>query len=180
MSYDIVEATLLGREPMPWKFLQILSFIFATIAGISIVEPSIGREMGSLEGTWEGKLKIVGSSLEQDSNSYRQTVARYEETPFKIVINEMHARVYFGNTEIKPTLFRTQIFMTNAVVFASSSGDDADGQWVETWDFVLTLKNVQTLGACLSRVVNNLDVPEGEDFSKFFTIALGDLHRTSR
>jgi hypothetical protein len=68
--------------------------------------------------------------------------------------------------------------MTNAVVFASSDGTDPDGQWVETWDFLLTQKNPETLIVCFSRIVNNLDAPETQD-NKFFIVITGELRRTS-
>jgi hypothetical protein len=77
-------------------------------------------------------------------------------------------------------LFQTHIYMTNALVFASSAGADAEGQWVETWDFLLTQKNPETLIVCFSRIVNNLDAPETQDFSKFFIVIAGELRRTSR
>jgi hypothetical protein len=69
--------------------------------------------------------------------------------------------------------------LTNAVVFASSAGEDQDGEWVETWDFALQ-KTSETLIVCFSRVVNNLDVREEEDGSKFFVLAVGEFHRTPR
>jgi hypothetical protein len=166
---------------MFWRALQIPSFAIVVIAtGILFSWPSTGREIGSFEGTWEGKLKVVANNFNKDSDSYKRTVARYEESPFKIIIQGQGARVYFGDTEVKPNLFQTHIYMTNALVFASSAGADAEGQWVETWDFLLTQKNPETLIVCFSRIVNNLDAPETQDFSKFFIVIAGELRRTSR
>lgn len=142
--------------------------------------PAVGREVGSLEGAWEGKLRIVASNLSQDSDSYKRVVAGYEAASFKIIIQGEKAKVFLGDTEVKPGSFQAQIFMTNAVVFASSSGEDADGRWVETWSFVVTLKDPEVLDTSLSRMVNNLDIPTGKDFSKFFTVAVGELRRASR
>jgi hypothetical protein len=164
-----------------WRAFQIVSFaIVITVAATLFCCPSTGREIGSFEGTWEGKLKVVAIDLEKDSDSYKRTVARYEQSPFKIIIHGQGANVYFGDTEVKPNLFQAHIYRTNAVVFASSAGADADGRWVETWDFLLTQNNPETLIACLSRIVNNLDAPETQDSSKFFIVIAGELRRTSR
>jgi hypothetical protein len=170
-----------GVTYMFWKALQIPSFAIVVLAaGILFSCPSIGREIGSFEGAWEGKLKVVASSLDNDSESYKRTVGRYEESPFKIIIQGKGAKVFFGDTEVKPNLFQTNVYMTNAVVFASSAGGDADGPWVETWSFLLTQKNPDTLIVCFSRIVNNLDAPETQDFGKFFIVTAGELRRTSR
>jgi hypothetical protein len=166
---------------MVWRAFQIPSFAIMIIAtGILFSCPGTAREIGSFEGTWEGKLKVVANDFNKKSDSYERTIARYEESPFKIVIQGQGARVYFGDTEVKPNSFQAHIYMTNAVVFATSAGTDAEGQWVETWDFLLTQKNQETLIACLSRIVNNLDVPETQDSSKFFIVIAGELHRMSR
>lgn len=163
------------------RALRIPSFaIVVTTIGFLFSCPSTGREIGSFEGTWEGKLKVVASSLNKDSDAYKRTAARHEESSLKIIIQGKGAKVYFGDTEVKPNLFQANIYLTNAVVFASSVGEDTDGQWVETWDFLLTQKNPETLIVCFSRIVNNIDVPETLDFSKFFVVTAGELRRTSR
>jgi hypothetical protein len=94
-------------------------------------------------------------------------------------LNGQRPRVYFSGEEVKPGLFAARVYMTTAVVFASSAGEDRDGRWVETWNFSLTEKNSDMLIACFSRVVNNLDVTEAEDDSKFGLRAVGEFHRTS-
>lgn len=67
--------------------------------------------------------------------------------------------------------------MTNAVIFASSAGEDHDGRWIETWNFTVTEKSSETIIACLSRVVNNVDRAETSDGGKFGLIAAGEFHR---
>jgi hypothetical protein len=165
---------------MFWKALRIPSFSILVIAtGILFSFPSVGRDVGSFEGTWEGKLEVVDSTSKKDPDHYKRTKAAVEDLLFKITIHRQRASVYIGETEAKPTLFQAQIYMTNAVVFATDTGEDQSGQWVETWDFALTQKNSETLIVCFSRVVNNLDVPEGENNSKFFVVAIGEFRRTS-
>jgi hypothetical protein len=164
---------------MFWKALRVPCFsilVFATAILFSF--PSAGRDVGSLEGTWEGKLEVVDSTSKEDPDQYKRTKAAVEDLLFKITIHGQRASVHIGETEAKPTLFQAQTYMTNAVVFATDIGEDQTGQWVETWDFALTQKNSETLIVCFSRVVNNLDVPEAENDSKFFVVAVGEFRRT--
>jgi hypothetical protein len=47
-----------------WRAFQIVSFaIVITVAATLFCCPSTGREIGSFEGTWEGKLKVVAIDL---------------------------------------------------------------------------------------------------------------------
>ena len=153
--------------------------IFLLVSAIAFLRPSAGQGPGSLEGTWEGKLEVVYSGSSKDSDSDKRTKAAYAKSPFRISVNGQQASVYFGGEEVKPGLFQTQVYMTNAVIFAWSAGEDQDGRWVETWNFTLTRKNSETMIACLSRVVNNLDLDETKDGSKFGLFVAGELHRTS-
>jgi hypothetical protein len=130
-----------------------------------------------MQGVWEGRLKVTGSNLNKDSESYKQALAPYDDAPFRIEIRKRTVKVYFAGKEIKPGLFRIRTFMTNAVVTASDTGSDKDGRWVETWDLLLTQKNTNTLIVCFSRVVNNVEIPEEKEISKFFGMAAGELHR---
>jgi hypothetical protein len=160
------------------KAFRTASFAILAIATTAWPStPGAARDIGSFEGAWEGRLKVVAGTNE-DSDSYKRAKARYEESPFKIIVREQRASVYFGDREVKPASFQTRIHMSNAVVFASDTGEDQDGRWVETWNFTLTRKNPETLIVCFSRVVNDLDAPEASD-SRFFYMAAGELGRTS-
>jgi hypothetical protein len=162
------------RSPLLSILLIATGFLFA--------RPVIARDLGSFDGTWEGKLEVVDgtSSKDKDSDSYERTKAAYGKSPFKLTIHGQRATVYFGETEVKPNLFQAQVYMTNAVVLASDSGEDNDGQWVETWDFAVTQKDPETLIVVLSRVVNNVSAPEQPQSSKFFVVAAGEFRRTSQ
>ena len=162
---------------IPW--LPLLSILLIA-TGILLSSPSAARDIGSFDGTWEGKLAVVDgtSKKDKDSDSYERTKVAYGKSPFKITIHGQRASVYFGETEVKPSLFQAHIHMTNAVVFATDNAEDKDGPWVETWEFAITQKNSEALIVVLSRVVNNLDVPEETDQSKFFVVAVGEFRRT--
>ncbi len=155
--------------------------ILVIAAGILFSWPSAARDIGSLDGTWEGKLEVVdgSSNKNKDSDSYERTKAAYGKSLFKMTLQGQRASVYFGETEVKPTSFQAQIYKTNAVVFATDTGEDKDGQWVETWNFTITQKDPETLIVVFSRVVNNLGVSEEKNEGKFFVVALGEFRRTS-
>jgi hypothetical protein len=158
---------------------RALLSILLIATSILFARPIIARDLGSFDGTWQGKLEVVDgtSNKDKDSDSFERTKAAYGKSPFKLTIHGQRATVYFGETEVKPSLFQAHVYMTNAVVFASDSGEDKDGQWVETWDFAVTQKDPESLIVVLSRVVNNLSAPEMPQRSKFFVVAVGEFHR---
>jgi hypothetical protein len=158
---------------------RALLSILLIATSILFARPIIARDLGSFDGTWQGKLEVVDgtSNKDKDSDSFERTKAAYGKSPFKLTIHGQRATVYFGETEVKPSLFQAHVYMTNAVVFASDSGEDKDGQWVETWDFAVTQKDLESLIVVLSRVVNNLSAPEMPQRSKFFVVAVGEFHR---
>jgi hypothetical protein len=158
-------------------FRLVRPVVWIAILAISFLHSTAGQATSPLEGTWRGKLDIVDT---KGSASYDRTKAAIGDTPFTIAIHGQAANVYFGETEVKPTSFQTQIYLTNAVVFASDTGNQGGLRWVETWNFTLTQKDPETLIVCFSRVVNNLDLAEEVDHSKFYVLAVGEFRRTSR
>src|SRR5690242_20910849 len=61
-------------------------------------------DLGSFDGTWQGKLEVVDgtSNKDKDSDSFERTKAAYGKSPFKLTIHGQRATVYFGETEVKP------------------------------------------------------------------------------
>jgi hypothetical protein len=151
---------------------------FPLVSGIAFLQPTTAQSSRSLAGTWEGKLEVLYDSSSNDPESDKRVKAAYTKSPFRISINGQQASVYFGDEEVKPGSFQSQSYMTNAVIFASSAGEDRDGRWVETWNFTVTEKNSEAILVCFSRVVNNLDRAETMDSGKFGLIAAGEFHRT--
>lgn len=78
---------------------------------------------------------------------------------------------------MKPGNFRVERHLTNAIVMAINSGLDNEGLWVETWAYVVTPKDRNTLIANLVRVVNNNNLPLTNDHSKFSSALIGELQR---
>jgi hypothetical protein len=157
--------------------VRLLWFLLMA-TGILFSRPVAARDIDSFDGTWEGKLEVVDGTSKKDE-SFERTKAAYGKSSFKITMHRQRASVYFGEAEAKPGKFRAQIYMTNAVVFASDTGEDNDGRWVETWNFAMTQKNPETLIVVFSRVVNNLDVPGQPHRNKFFVVAVGEFRRMS-
>ena len=65
---------------------------------------------------------------------------------------------------------------TNAVISSINSGTDADGIWIETWSFAITLVDAQHLRVSYQRQVNNKLMPRSATDAVFGAFAYGDLH----
>lgn len=119
---------------------------------------------GLFDGTWEGDLVFHEPKY----------TSRY-----RITIQGSAVRVYVqhpqGMIEAKPVAFHIERVMTNAIIYATDSGQDNEGTWVETWVFAMTQENGTTLLTNLTRLVNNIDLPVSNDHGKFAEEAAGKL-----
>ena len=109
------------------------------------------------------------------------TESKHESAWRKITIKNQQVYVFSGSEkepkEIKPGQFQIKRHLTNAVIFAINSGNDNEGRWVETWVLAITQKNQSTLIANFVRVVNNLDLPPGNDHGQFSLAYAGEMQR---
>jgi hypothetical protein len=126
---------------------------------------------GSLDGTWEGDLTFLrGATLSPKGSA----TLRY-----RITIEDSAVHVYIVEPqevrEIKRGALHIERLMSNAVISAIESGKDDAGTWVETLVITVTRENGTTLLANLARQVNNIDLPQGSDDSKFTKEAAGEL-----
>ncbi len=142
---------------------------------ISIVAPQPGeaQEFGPANGTWEGSLGPVSGPGLVSSN---------KPLSIRMIVRDEAAQVFTGEDfkdEIKSGKFKVERVSTNMIVSATDSGKDNDGAWVETWAFVITQKDRNTLITNLYRVVNNTDVSLSADYSKFSLAKAGELKRVS-
>ena len=80
-------------------------------------------------------------------------------------------------SDLDPAKFRFAALGTNAVAISMDTGADEDGTWVETWSFVMTLKDPDHMIVHWNRVVNNVDVPASSKGSKFSIAGMGELAR---
>jgi hypothetical protein len=144
--------------------------------GLSILMPrqAEAQDFGPVNGTWEGSLgPVSGPGL----------FASDKPLLIRIIVRDEGGQVFTGenfNDEVKPGRFKVERVATNMIVFAIDSGKDNDGVWVETWAFVVTQKDRNTLITNLYRVVNNTDLPLNIDHSKFSSAKAGELKRVSR
>jgi hypothetical protein len=157
---------------------RIFSLVGAlTIAwGLSILMPrqAEAQDFGPVNGMWEGGLDPVsGPGL----------FASDKPLLIRMIVRDDGVQVFTGenfNDEVKPGRSKVERVATNMIVFAIDSGKDNDGVWVETWAFVITQKDRNTLITNLYRVVNNTDLPLNIDYSKFSSAKAGELKRVSR
>lgn len=151
-----------------------LLFIFFSISRLGFGQ---APDIGTIDGTWEGELSyLTGPGLGQ-----RRPDAPPSVLKIRIVIdkNDVHVFNFLNGTteEAKLGSLRLTRLLTNAVVASIDSGNDKDGTWVETWTFVLTLKDKGTLNAIWTRQVNNINLPLDVSYSKFARAASGELKR---
>ena len=131
------------------------------------------QDFGPVNGTWEGSLGPVSGPGLGASN---------EPLPIRMIVRDKVAQVFTGenfNDEVKFGKFKVERVATNLIIFAIDSGKDNDGVWVETWVFVITQKDRNTLITNFYRVVNNTDLPPNLDYSKFSSAKAGELKRVS-
>ena len=154
---------------MRWIQFRILAILFAFVL---TALPAAAQSLASLNGTWEGSLRVTGSQGDVDVQPYK----------VRIVIAGAAARVFVESgsqfQEVKPGVFRVGGLGPSAIIVALDSGGDNEGTWYETWDFAVTLKDSNTLMTNLSRIVNNADLPLSSTHSKFSVAAMGELLRT--
>ena len=131
-------------------------------------------DFGPIIGTWEGTLDPVnGPGL----------AASDKRLPIRMIVRDDLAQVFTGENfeiEAKPGKFKVERTATNMIVFEIDKGEDNDGVWVETWAFVITQKDRNTLITNFYRVVNNTEMPVNAGGSKFSIAKVGELKRVSR
>jgi len=116
-------------------------------------------------GLWPGDECDIGLNFRIDGDSFlvEQTI-RNKKTG--------ESKKYEVNTR-----FQFMRLATNAIAISLNSGDDEDGTWVETWSFVMTLKDPDHMIVHWTRVVNNIDMPKNMSGSKFSSVGMGELVR---
>jgi hypothetical protein len=152
-----------------------LAGALAIACALSICTPwqAEAEDFGPVNGTWEGTLgAISGPGLS----------ASDKPLPIRMIVRDETAQVFTGEhfkVEAKSGKFNVERVATNMIVFAIDSGEDNDGVWVETWAFVITQKDPNTLITNFYRVVNNTNMPLTSDQSKFSLAKAGELKRAS-
>jgi hypothetical protein len=133
------------------------------------------RADSDLNGAWEGELvNITGPGIAPPPNDFG---------PMRLVIDGHSARVCMREgaafQEMKSDTFTVERNGTNAVISSieSDGGSRPGTSWVETWTFVVTLADADTLVVNYVRVVNNNNLRSDQDGAHFSQIRTGQFHR---
>ncbi len=156
------------------------ALLFASPAMASVdktVQPGEGNTPQldpSLDGVWQGTINF-------DKEAFlAKTSTPDAGTVFRIEIDDSVVHVFVQHNgsfeEAKPSRFHIAHVSVSAVIYAT---DEDPGAWVESWAFVVTKKDANTLIVEYSRLVNNVEVPPNEDGSKFATRGAGELSKVS-
>jgi hypothetical protein len=149
--------------------LSALSLLASSVACFQIAN---AQEFGGIDGIWQGTLKVVATSNPEAS-------ADFEKFPCRLEIERGAVRVYFRSKEVKPDLFKIETHKTNAVIWATDSGQDSDGTWVETWAVAITEKDRGNVIVNVSWLVNNIDISATTALGRISASAVGEFQRVS-
>jgi hypothetical protein len=129
--------------------------------------------IGNFDGTWQGVVYFDKEALLKETSTPAGGAA------MRIDVHDPVVRVYFMEnnvpTEVNAGTFHFAPVETNAVIFGTEESPK-DG-WVETWTFVVTQKDSDTLLVQYVRVVNNIGTPLSDENSKFATRGQGEFKR---
>jgi hypothetical protein len=149
-----------------------------TSAADTTSAPPPSLRAASYDGTWTGTVKCLYDPglWPQDECDVGFTL-QIHGTDFSV---EQVVKSKAGTetrSKINSGKFHAGRLSTNGVAVSLDTGNDEDGTWVETWSFVMTLKDEDHMLVQWTRVVNNLDMPPDKRGSKFFIVGLGELAR---
>jgi hypothetical protein len=158
----------------------VLVSMLAPVPALADTPPSVAnatdqadqqpQQPANFDGVWEGKILYDKEAFISDT----ATPAAGE--PMRLEIHDAVVRVFIAEqegaplTEFIPGSFHIAPVMANAVISATQYS----AVWTETWTFVVTKKDNDTLIVNFVRVVNN-NVPLSQPESKFFTRGYGEF-----
>jgi hypothetical protein len=135
----------------------------------------------SFVGTWSGTLRCaVDPGVWPDDECDRRFTLEIHANTLRVMQTVRSKRGQETSGEVgvgKWGFFRLE---TNALALAMDTGEDAQGRWVESWTFVLSLKDPDHLAATWTRVVNHVDQARDSKLALVTVVATGDLAREGR
>jgi hypothetical protein len=141
---------------------------------------SVKLRAARYDGTWNGSVKCLydpGLWPEDECDIGLRFEIRGKDFGVWQTVRSKKGEV--TQSEVNPGRFSFTRLATNAVAVSIEQGDDEDGTWIETWNFVMTLKDPNHMVVHWTRVVNNLDIPAEKKGSKFSSVGMGVLVRSS-
>jgi hypothetical protein len=140
------------------------------------IVPQPGEEQqqaADFDGVWRGRIHFDKEALLTATSTPEVGLSYRIEISGSVVRVSLDQDGLFS--EVMPGAFHIAPVMKNAVIF----GSQYSAGWTETWVFVVTQKEPNTLIVNFTRVVNNNGVPLGDPDSKFSTRGVGDFQRVS-
>ncbi len=109
-----------------------------------------------LNGEWEGTI------------FFKDSISKMNQQVFHLTVDSAGVKFFEKNTvtgvwaETMPRLYQISRHGSNAVIQATDSGNDEDGNWVETWVLVVTRISINELKVEWVRMVNNVALPSSD------------------
>jgi hypothetical protein len=148
----------------------------AFVAATLLAAPAHAQSSApGLDGDWVGTLEnITGPGIAPPPNGPAPML--------RLSIDRQNVRIFMDDREVKPGTFEIRREAANAVIHSiqSDPGARVGASWVETWTFVVTLADPDTLIVNYVRVVNNNHIEPSEDGARFSQIRTGQLRRAPR
>jgi hypothetical protein len=128
---------------------------------------------GPLGGVWQGTLRLSKVPVRGGEWDWKT-----DDQEFRLEISGDGAKVATHPNGIwreNPRSFNVVQLDTNAVITSITTGRDKDGDWVETWTFVVTLLDSTHLETTWHRQVNNKELPRGDPNAAWDIFGYGQL-----
>jgi hypothetical protein len=125
------------------------------------------------DGRWEGTIVFDKEAILSATGTPAAGIL------MRIEVHDSVVRAFIndgnGYSEVMPGMFHIAPVSANAVIYATEAS--ASDGWVESWVFLVTQKDEQTLLVEYSRLVNNIGTPLSDPNSKFGTRGMGEFRR---
>ena len=166
---------------------HVISIVLACAAAMPVATPAHAQagaatstplRAASYDGTWNGSIKcLYDPGLWPEDECDIGLGFNIKGQDFRVRQTVRSKKGEVTTSDVNPGGFSLTRLATNAVAVSIEQGKDDEGTWVETWNFVMTLKDPNHMIVHWTRVVNNLDMPAEKKGSKFSSVGMGVLVR---
>ncbi len=170
------------KKQFPAVFLLTVAGLLPGAMGTANADVAVAASAEQLtnapyDGVWSGTVKCLADPglWPEDDCDFSLTL-RIDGSRFR-VHQVVRSKTGVETAADFPEDFRFSRVSTNALAYSMQKGRDRDGRWVETWTFVMSLKDPTHLVVHATRVVNTIDSPLERRGSKYSVVAMGDLTR---
>ena len=132
----------------------------------------VGANLQDFQGKWSAALEWIKPGL-----------VASPAPSLRIEISASALRVFLRTkedwNEVKPGQFSARQVGETMILTAMNDGWDLDGKWIESWTIHLLRLSDSDASLSYVRTVNNVFLPEGDEFRSFITAAAGKATRES-